>query len=102
MDVTLLLVKRLDKFFLAVKTIQEHFALLVCLKGTKMRFIELPILAMRLHNRGWQGERMGKSVFGGRKNLENAMLCTGLDIATDMELDAREMWKGKGSLCGCI
>ncbi len=40
------------KFFLAVKTIQELFALLVGLEAPLMRFVELLILAMLLRKRG--------------------------------------------------
>jgi hypothetical protein len=40
--------------FLAVKTIQELFALLVALEVALLRFVELLILAMRLPKRVWQ------------------------------------------------
>jgi hypothetical protein len=49
------------KFFLAVKTMLELFALLVCL-AILVRLVELLILAMRLR-------KLVKSVFDGRKNL---------------------------------
>jgi hypothetical protein len=83
-------------FFVAVETIQELFALLVLLLGMLMRFLDLLILAMRLHKRGSRGDQVAKSGFDGRKNLllkVNAMHSTSLDIAAEMEKDARTMWK---------
>jgi hypothetical protein len=53
--------------FLAVKTIQELFALLRCLRALMSRFVELPILAMRLPKRGWQYEVLVESDFVGGK-----------------------------------
>jgi hypothetical protein len=79
-----------------VKTIQELFALLQCLETPLLRFDALLILAMHLPKRGWQGSLLMKSVFDGLKNLllkGNAMVFAPLDIATEMELDARKMWK---------
>jgi TPR repeat protein len=67
-DVTLLPVKQRDKCFLAIKTIQQLFALLVCLERVcleriLLRFVELLTLAMCLPKRGWQGKLLVKKVF---------------------------------------
>jgi hypothetical protein len=45
---------RQDMFFLAVKTMREHFALLFCLLVRIARFDNLPILVMHWRKRGWQ------------------------------------------------
>jgi hypothetical protein len=61
-----------------------------------MRFVEVLILAMRLHKHAWQGNLMMKSIFGGLKNLlfkESAMVCSTLEISTKMEVDARKIWE---------
>jgi hypothetical protein len=103
LDVTLLLVKRQEKFFLAVKTTLELFAWLVFLVTALMRSVELLSLVMRLHKRGWCGKlAVVKSVFCGPKNLllrENA-------IVLDWKLLSTWNWrrerhgKGKGELFG--
>jgi hypothetical protein len=51
---------------------------------------------MHSPKRGWRGKLMGKIVFDGHKNLrlrENAMVSISLDIATELEADAKKAWK---------
>jgi hypothetical protein len=62
-------VKRRDKFFLAVKTMRELFALPVCLVALMMRFVKLLILGMRLHKRGWRGKRVLKGFLCSEKSV---------------------------------
>jgi hypothetical protein len=85
-----------DKFFLAVKTISELFALLVLLLAIFVRCVELLILAMLLRKRGWRGKLLMKSVFNGLKNVllkENAMVSSHLVLAMTKAADVRESWK---------
>jgi hypothetical protein len=71
------------------------FTLLICLAILKRSF-ELLILVMRLRKYRWRGKLIVKKVFGGRENLllkEKGTVSTNLDIAINMDLDARKMWK---------
>jgi hypothetical protein len=81
-----------------VKTIQERFALLLCLEGIFVWFVELLILAMRWHKLMWRDELVVKSLFGGRKNLlpkKNPMVSPDLAIATKVEPGEKDMERAK-------
>jgi hypothetical protein len=94
--VTLLFVQRREQVFLAVKTIQELFALLVPLFAILKIFVELLSLAMRLPKQRWRGKLLVRTVFVWRKNLllrENVMVSSALELASEMELLASKTRK---------